>query len=135
LTTSYLITIQEHQEDIAQNRLDIFSNLSKSNEVSGHKTPVLESDIFSNLSKINDISCNTIPSLKSDISLNLSKINDISSTADIRRHETPDYVFRISISGLWISIQSTSLPVRMENAVICSGDGVDIISQKNYLLK
>ena len=68
LSTSFLTTTQEHRDDISQNRLDISQN---------------RLDISSNLSKINDTSNNKIPVLESDISCNSLDIS--LNRADISR--------------------------------------------------
>ena len=45
LSTSYLITTQEHREDISQNRQDISSNLSKINDISNNRIKDIEDNI------------------------------------------------------------------------------------------
>ncbi len=59
LSTSYLITTQEHREDISQNRQDISSNLSKINNISNNRITAIEQ-------VITDISNNRITAIEQD---------------------------------------------------------------------
>ena len=45
LSTSYLTTTNEHRIDISQNRRDISSNLSKTNDISNNRIVAIEQDI------------------------------------------------------------------------------------------
>ena len=45
LNTTYLQTTQEHRTDIWQNHQDISLNLSKINDISVNKIPIIKSDI------------------------------------------------------------------------------------------
>ena len=60
LSTSYLTTTNVHRIDISQNRRDISSNLSKTNDISNNRIVAIEQDIT-------DISNNRIVSIEQDI--------------------------------------------------------------------
>ena len=60
LSTSYLTTTNEHRIDISQNRRDISSNLSKTNDISNNRIVAIEQDIT-------DISNNRIVAIEQDI--------------------------------------------------------------------
>jgi hypothetical protein len=75
LSTSCLITTNEHREDISQNRQDISSNLSKINDLSDNRITTIEQDITDIINNritaieddITDISNNRITAIEQDI--------------------------------------------------------------------
>ena len=62
LSTSYLITTNEHRIDISKNRQDISSSLSKINDISNNRIVAIEQDIT-------DISNNRITDIEQDITV------------------------------------------------------------------
>ena len=60
LSTSYLLTTNEHRIDISKNRQDISSSLSKINDISNNRIVAIEQDIT-------DISNNRIVAIEQDI--------------------------------------------------------------------